>query len=44
MLKTHLLIVNVHLLRLSNHVIGILCINYIDIKLKIDFNNILVFY
>lgn len=44
MLRTHLLIVNVHLLRLSNHVIGILYINYKDIKLKIDFNNILVFY
>lgn len=44
MLKTHLLIVNVHLLWLSNHVIGILCINYNDIKLKLDFNNILVFY
>lgn len=44
MLKTHLLIVNVHLLRISDHVIGILCINYIDIKLKSDFNNILVFY
>lgn len=44
MLKTHLLIVNVHLLRLSNHVIGILCINYNDIKLKIDFNNTTLFY
>lgn len=44
MLKTHLLIVKVPLLRISNQVIGILCINYTDIKLKFDFNNILVFY
>lgn len=44
MLKTHLLMVNVHLLRISDHVIGILCINYIDTKLKSDVNNILVLY